>query len=191
MLVDAPELHVQEAAQIENTKLEHEDGKSPKAVEHESSKHEDANTIGKSPQKFLNEVVELHKSLDLERLQNTPPNLAKYPIMDSIQKYLWPRLCTLDQKMLYELHYQMITFGKVFCTERNPNCNACPMRTDCKHFASAFALQVQGLHYQDRLIKWKCVQQFSSSNCNFQPFTISISIRGFPISPFYTTTKDL
>ncbi|XP_021278784.1 DEMETER-like protein 2 isoform X2 [Herrania umbratica] len=65
--------------------------------------------------------------------------LEQYPIMDSIQKYLWPRLCTLDQKTLYELHYQMITFGKVFCTKKNPNCNACPMRADCRHFASAFA----------------------------------------------------
>ncbi|OMO70561.1 hypothetical protein CCACVL1_18798 [Corchorus capsularis] len=277
MLDDAPELCVQEVAQMdENTKLENEDGKSPKATEHESSKHEDATTIGKSPQvmkhespsmdfvkknnstsrgktrktkkskkgddkfdwdslrrdystsgtrssdqmdsvdwnavrladpnmvataikqrgqhnmlatriqKFLNRVVKLHKSLDLEWLRTTPPGLARkyllgvkglglksvecvdtnvaritvrlgwvplqplpeelqihlleqYPIMDSIQKYLWPRLCELDHKTLYELHYQMITFGKVFCTKRNPNCNACPMRTDCKHFASAFA----------------------------------------------------
>ncbi|MED6122721.1 hypothetical protein PIB30_042507 [Stylosanthes scabra] len=62
-----------------------------------------------------------------------------YPILESIQKYLWPRLCKLDQKTLYELHYQMITFGKVFCTKISPNCNACPMRGECRHFASAFA----------------------------------------------------
>ncbi|XP_073134408.1 transcriptional activator DEMETER [Henckelia pumila] len=65
--------------------------------------------------------------------------LEMYPIMESIQKYLWPRLCKLDQKILYELHYQMITFGKVFCTKSKPNCNACPMRGECRHFASAFA----------------------------------------------------
>ncbi|KAK9101329.1 hypothetical protein Scep_024759 [Stephania cephalantha] len=65
--------------------------------------------------------------------------LEMYPILESIQKYLWPRLCTLDQRTLYELHYQMITFGKVFCTKSKPNCNACPMRAECKHFASAFA----------------------------------------------------
>ncbi|KAK9123976.1 hypothetical protein Sjap_013578 [Stephania japonica] len=65
--------------------------------------------------------------------------LEMYPILESIQKYLWPRLCTLDQRTLYELHYQMITFGKVFCTKNKPNCNACPMRAECKHFASAFA----------------------------------------------------
>ncbi|KAL6211493.1 hypothetical protein ACLB2K_016718 [Fragaria x ananassa] len=65
--------------------------------------------------------------------------LELYPMLDSIQKYLWPRLCKLDQLTLYELHYQMITFGKVFCTKSKPNCNACPMRGECRHFASAFA----------------------------------------------------
>ncbi|KAK9723864.1 hypothetical protein RND81_05G030800 [Saponaria officinalis] len=65
--------------------------------------------------------------------------LEMYPILESIQKYLWPRLCKLDQKTLYELHYHMITFGKVFCTKRQPNCNACPLRGECRHFASAFA----------------------------------------------------
>ncbi|XP_044462295.1 transcriptional activator DEMETER-like isoform X2 [Mangifera indica] len=65
--------------------------------------------------------------------------LELYPILESIQKYLWPRLCKLDQRTLYELHYQLITFGKVFCTKSKPNCNACPMRGECRHFASAFA----------------------------------------------------
>ncbi|KAJ4822094.1 hypothetical protein Tsubulata_041580 [Turnera subulata] len=65
--------------------------------------------------------------------------LEKYPIHESVQKYLWPRLCKFEHKTLYELHYQMITFGKVFCTKSKPNCNACPMRDQCKHFASAFA----------------------------------------------------
>ncbi|KAJ7974951.1 transcriptional activator DEMETER [Quillaja saponaria] len=65
--------------------------------------------------------------------------LELYPVLESIQKYLWPRLCKFDQRTLYELHYQMITFGKVFCTKNKPNCNACPMRAECRHFASAFA----------------------------------------------------
>ncbi|KAI7734524.1 hypothetical protein M8C21_030971 [Ambrosia artemisiifolia] len=64
--------------------------------------------------------------------------LNAYPRVDNIQKYLYPRLCTLDKKTLYELHYQLITFGKAFCTKRNPNCNACPMRAECRHYASAF-----------------------------------------------------
>nr|GEY23623.1 protein ROS1-like [Tanacetum cinerariifolium] len=65
--------------------------------------------------------------------------LELYPVLETIQQYLWPRLCKLDQKTLYELHYQMITFGKVFCTKSKPNCNSCPMRGECRHFASAFA----------------------------------------------------
>ncbi|OIT21314.1 PREDICTED: protein ROS1-like [Nicotiana attenuata] len=65
--------------------------------------------------------------------------LELYPVLESIQKYLWPRLCKLDQRTLYELHYHMITFGKVFCTKSKPNCNACPLRGECRHFASAFA----------------------------------------------------
>lgn len=65
--------------------------------------------------------------------------LELYPILESIQKYLWPRLCKLDQRTLYELHYHMITFGKVFCTKNRPNCNACPLRGECRHFASAYA----------------------------------------------------
>ncbi|KAL3532045.1 hypothetical protein ACH5RR_005566 [Cinchona calisaya] len=65
--------------------------------------------------------------------------LELYPVLESIQKFLWPRLCKLDQPTLYELHYQLITFGKVFCTKSKPNCNACPMRGECRHFASAFA----------------------------------------------------
>lgn len=27
---------------------------------------------------------------------------------------------------------------QVFCTKSKPNCNACPMRGECRHFASAF-----------------------------------------------------
>ncbi|GJN33544.1 hypothetical protein PR202_gb22156 [Eleusine coracana subsp. coracana] len=65
--------------------------------------------------------------------------LEMYPMLEQIQKYLWPRLCKLDQRTLYELHYQMITFGKVFVSKSKPNCNSCPMRAECKHFASAFA----------------------------------------------------
>ncbi|KAF5744814.1 hypothetical protein HS088_TW07G00394 [Tripterygium wilfordii] len=82
--------------------------------------------LGWVPLKPLPDGVRLHE-------------LEDYPNPDTIQKYLWPRLSTLDHKTLYELHYQMITFGKVFCTKKNPNCNACPLRGECKHFASAFA----------------------------------------------------
>ncbi|KAJ9697560.1 hypothetical protein PVL29_009405 [Vitis rotundifolia] len=35
------------------------------------------------------------------------------PMLESIQKCLWPRLCKLDQWTLYELCYQLIAFGKM------------------------------------------------------------------------------
>ncbi|ONK77095.1 uncharacterized protein A4U43_C02F3050 [Asparagus officinalis] len=66
-------------------------------------------------------------------------HLEIYPDLATIQKYLWPRLCKFDQETLYNLHYMLITFGKVFCTKSKPNCKACPMRGECKHFASANA----------------------------------------------------
>ncbi len=28
---------------------------------------------------------------------------------------------------------------QVFCTKSKPNCNACPMKAECKHFASALS----------------------------------------------------
>eukprot|EP00850_Spirogloea_muscicola_P003162 SM000012S25424 [mRNA] locus=s12:1037722:1044960:+ [translate_table: standard] len=65
--------------------------------------------------------------------------LELYPVQASIQRYLWPRLSTLDQRTLYELHYQMITFGKIFCTKRSPNCRACPLRSECRHYCSAIS----------------------------------------------------
>ncbi|CAN4115195.1 unnamed protein product [Withania somnifera] len=64
--------------------------------------------------------------------------LKMYPDVKDVHKYLWPRLCTLNYLTLYEFHHQMITFGKVFCTKSSPNCNACPMKAECRHFASAF-----------------------------------------------------
>ncbi|XP_052621212.1 protein ROS1C isoform X2 [Lactuca sativa] len=65
--------------------------------------------------------------------------LEEYPIMKSVQEYLSLRLGNLDAETLYELHYQMITFGKVFCTKKKPNCSSCPLKKDCSHFASAYA----------------------------------------------------
>ncbi|KAK4440644.1 DNA glycosylase/AP lyase ROS1 [Sesamum alatum] len=78
--------------------------------------------------------------------------LNQYPLLDTIQKYIWPRLCQREELTLYEFHYQLITFGKVFCTKRRPNCNACPMRGECRHFASEFAstrLRLEGSKEQN------------------------------------------
>ncbi|CAI9771615.1 unnamed protein product [Fraxinus pennsylvanica] len=80
--------------------------------------------------------------------------LKQYPKIDTVQKYLWPRLSKLDPSTLYELHCQMITFGKVFCTKRNPNCNSCPLQEECKHFKSSSAstqLSLPGIHERSKM----------------------------------------
>ncbi|KAJ4766537.1 demeter-like protein 3 [Rhynchospora pubera] len=96
--------------------------------------------------------------------------LEMYPILENIQKYLWPRLCKLDQRTLYELHYQMITFGKVFCTKSKPNCNACPMRAECKHFASAFASARLALPApEEKGLSTAALPSGTSTSTNLQP----------------------
>ncbi|KAL4333894.1 hypothetical protein GQ457_07G035420 [Hibiscus cannabinus] len=82
--------------------------------------------LGWVPLKPLPEHLQLHL-------------LEQYPLLDDIQIYLWPRLCKLPQRVLYELHYHMITFGKVTCTKSKPNCKACPMSGHCRHFQSQHA----------------------------------------------------
>ena len=39
--------------------------------------------------------------------------LEPCPMLEFIQKYLWPRLCKLGQWTLYELCYRLIAFGKI------------------------------------------------------------------------------
>ncbi|WJX68895.1 hypothetical protein P8452_53220 [Trifolium repens] len=82
--------------------------------------------LGWVPLQPLPEYIQIH-------------NLEIFPDSNKIQQFLWPRLCQLDHDTLYELHYQLITFGKVFCTKIKPNCNACPMRDMCEHYKSSLA----------------------------------------------------
>ncbi|GJU73282.1 ROS1-like protein [Tanacetum coccineum] len=74
--------------------------------------------IGKLPDGFL-----LHQ-------------LEEYPPIERVYEFLSPRISELDAGSLYELHYQMITFGKVFCKKENPNCKSCPLKKDCEHHKS-------------------------------------------------------
>ncbi|KNA25804.1 hypothetical protein SOVF_003540 [Spinacia oleracea] len=62
--------------------------------------------------------------------------LEKYPLEDAIQEFLWSRICNMERKKLYKIHYQLITFGKIFCTKKNPNCRACPFKNECKYYQS-------------------------------------------------------
>lgn len=60
-------------------------------------------------------------------------DLDDYAPEPEVHAYLRSRLLGFDIETLYELHYQMITLGKVFCSKNNPNCDACPMRGDCEY----------------------------------------------------------
>ena len=59
--------------------------------------------------------------------------LEQYAPEESVYEFLSERLNTFDVTMLYELHYHMITLGKVFCAKRDPNCASCPMNSDCEY----------------------------------------------------------
>ncbi|KAL6558059.1 hypothetical protein OROMI_018409 [Orobanche minor] len=76
--------------------------------------------------------------------------IKEYPHENLIQTYLWQHLSQLEWSMLYELHCQIITFGKVFCTERNPSCGECPMEDKWKYSSSLRAsLELDGMDIED------------------------------------------
>ncbi|KAL0042280.1 hypothetical protein WJX77_008246 [Trebouxia sp. C0004] len=57
----------------------------------------------------------------------------QYAPETEVHKYLHSRLASFDIATLYELHYQMITLGKVFCSKVSPNCGACPLQANCEY----------------------------------------------------------
>jgi endonuclease III len=59
--------------------------------------------------------------------------LDDYAPEPEVHAYLRSRLLGFDVETLYELHYQMITLGKVFCSKHSPNCTACPMQKECEY----------------------------------------------------------
>ena len=59
--------------------------------------------------------------------------LAQYAPEPAVYTFLRERLNSFGVEMLYELHYHMITLGKVFCGKRLPNCGACPLRDVCEY----------------------------------------------------------
>eukprot|EP00667_Euglena_gracilis_P003408 EG_transcript_3422 len=70
--------------------------------------------------------IPLDSSGAVEELEDYAPEPA-------VQEFLAERLNTLPPALLRELHYQMITLGKVFCTKRRPNCGGCPVRGVCEY----------------------------------------------------------
>ncbi|KAI8568560.1 hypothetical protein RHMOL_Rhmol02G0210500 [Rhododendron molle] len=98
------------------------------------------NKLAQRIKKCLDRIAGERKGIDLEWLRTAESDEAKFPKANSIHEYLWPILeDAFDHETMYELHYQLITFGKVFCTKKKPNCNACPMRVECEHFKSESA----------------------------------------------------
>ena len=64
-------------------------------------------------------IGRIAKGLGWVPLQPLPEPLQLYLLelchmLEFTQKYLWPRLCKLDQLTLKEQCYQLITFGKIF-----------------------------------------------------------------------------
>ena len=60
--------------------------------------------------------------------------LREYANAAEVYDYLKERLSTsFSVETLYELHYHMITLGKVFCAKQSPHCSACPARTMCEY----------------------------------------------------------
>ena len=77
----------------------------------------------------------LHLSSSFRCFQSTEKieDLDLYAPELEVHKYLKERLSHFDFSTLYELHYLMITMGKVFCTKSNPRCSACPLRNKCEY----------------------------------------------------------
>ena len=60
--------------------------------------------------------------------------LDEYAPEPEVHRFLHSRLAArLDVEELHELHFQMITLGKVLCSKRAPNCCACPLRPGCEY----------------------------------------------------------
>uniref|UniRef100_A0A0D9W3U2 Demeter RRM-fold domain-containing protein n=1 Tax=Leersia perrieri TaxID=77586 RepID=A0A0D9W3U2_9ORYZ len=94
---------------------------------------------------FLFRIKRDHGSIDLEWLRFVPRAKATYPNMAGIQTYLDPLMCNIPASTKYELHCQMITFGKIICSKGKPNCSACPFISECKYYRSQFIRAARAL----------------------------------------------
>lgn len=61
------------------------------------------------------------------------PPQEEYAYETEAHLYLHDRLTKFDWDTLYDLHYTLITIGKVFCTKRAPNCSQCPLKDQCEY----------------------------------------------------------
>ncbi|KAG2651047.1 hypothetical protein PVAP13_1NG212319 [Panicum virgatum] len=64
--------------------------------------------------------------------------INSYPIMRDVQRYLWPRLCTIDKEKLYELQsYDNFWKGNVHKNKSELQC--LPFSANCKYYSSSLA----------------------------------------------------
>ncbi|KAL6631079.1 hypothetical protein ACP70R_028419 [Stipagrostis hirtigluma subsp. patula] len=126
------------------------------------------NKLARYIQSFLNRLVKDHGSIDLEWLRNVQPGKAKdyllsieglglkctecirlltlhhaaFPVDINVSRICvrlgWVPLQPLPGSLQLHLLEEYPVLDQVFCTKKDPNCISCPMRTECKHFASAF-----------------------------------------------------
>ena len=68
--------------------------------------------------------------------------LSVYAPEPAVYTFLRERLNSFGLQTLFEMHYHMITLGKVFCEKRVPNCRACPLRDMCEYAISGGKRQV-------------------------------------------------
>ncbi|KAK9864815.1 hypothetical protein WJX84_000513 [Apatococcus fuscideae] len=85
-------------------------------------------------------------------------NMDEYAPEPEVHKYLHSRLTALSISDLYELHYQMITLGKVICTKAKPNCSACPLEAQCEYAQSG------GERWQSEVEGFLDVEQVAASS---------------------------
>lgn len=78
-------------------------------------------------------------------------DLDDYAPEPEVHAFLRSRLLKFPTDTLYELHYQMITLGKVFCSKSDPNCKACPMQSHCEYAEN----DGPSLHGRKRLKVWQ------------------------------------
>ncbi|GMP68395.1 hypothetical protein CsSME_00028024 [Camellia sinensis var. sinensis] len=113
------------------------------------------NLLAERMKDFLNRMVREHGSIDLEWLRDVPPDKAKDYLLSirglGLKSVECVRLLTLhhlafpvsnagdNSEISVAQTVQTGSANTVFCTKSKPNCNACPMRGECRHFASAFA----------------------------------------------------
>ena len=53
----------------------------------------------------------------------------------NISRFINPKLAHCDVERLFSLHVALIVLGKAFCHVRSPACFACPLNSQCQHYA--------------------------------------------------------